>query len=92
MDAIPRQPQRLDQYSSSQAVMPDHLERDAAACVGQRDAVVRLVFDQAELAEALDHPRSRTRRDPHPLSQRVGGDGRCAALLERVDRLGVILD
>ena len=90
--AVPRDPQALNEVQLEQPVMAHHLERDPSAGVGQRHAVVGLVLDESELAEALDHPRGGGGGDRQPLGERVGADGLLVALLERVDRLGVVLD
>ncbi len=90
--AIPGHPEALDQIELEQPVVADYLERDAAARVGQLDAVVGLVDHEPELAEALDHSRGRRGGDAQPVGERVGADGPVAALLQRVDRLRVVLD
>ena len=59
VDAVPGDPEALDQVQLEQPVVAHHLERDPPAGLGQRHAVVGLVGHQAELAEALDHPRGR---------------------------------
>src|SRR5262245_50508794 len=71
--------------------MTDHLEREALAGRGQLHALVRLVADEAEPVELLDHARRRRRRDAQPLGEGVRRD-RALAALDRVDRLGVVLD
>jgi 1-acyl-sn-glycerol-3-phosphate acyltransferase len=92
VDAVPRHAE-LRQKQLEQAVVPDHLERDAPAVLGQRDAVVGLVRDEAELGEPADHPGRGGRGDPEPLGERVGRDLPVVrAALERVDRLRVVLD
>ena len=53
VDAIPRHAERLGEVELEQAVVAQHLERDALAVGGQRDALVGLVVDQAELVEPL---------------------------------------
>jgi hypothetical protein len=71
-------------------VVADYLQRDEPAALGQADAVVALVLDEAELGEFLEHSRHRGRADVEPLRQR-GRRNRAVARLERVDRLRVVL-
>ena len=89
---IPGHPERLDQIQLEQAVMAHHLERHAPAVLGQRHTAVGLVLDQAELAEALDHPGRRRGGDAEALGERVGAHRFGVAPLQGVDRLGVVLD
>ena len=51
-----------------------------------------LLGDEPELAEPLNHPGGRGRRHPEPLRERVRGHGITETMLERVDRLRVVLD
>ena len=62
VDAIPRHVERLGEVELEQAVVADDLERHALAVGGQLDALVGHVVDEAELAQALAHPRRRRRR------------------------------
>ena len=72
--------------------MADDLERQAQALRCELDTAVGLVADQAHLVQPLDHARRRGGRDPEPVGERVGRHRALAAPLERVDRLGVVLD
>ena len=92
VDAVPGHAEALDQVELEQAVVAHDLERDPPPAVGERDAAVGPVLDQPELAQPLDHARGRCRGDPEALGQRVGGHRLAAPLLQRVDRLGVVLD
>ena len=92
VDAIPGHPEALHQVQLEQPVVADHLERDPPPGLGQRHAVVGLVGHEPELAEPLDHPGGRRRRHAQPIGERVGADRSLAALLQRVDRLRVVLD
>ena len=62
VDAVPRDPEALDQIQLEQPVVAHHLERDPAPASVSDDAVIGLVLDQSELAQPLDHPRGRGRR------------------------------
>jgi hypothetical protein len=90
VDAVPRYPEVLDEVELEQAVVAHHLERDAAAGVRERHAVVRAALHESELAEALHHSGRRRGGDAEALGERVGAH-RAAALLEGVDRLRVVL-
>jgi hypothetical protein len=92
MDAIPRHPERLDQVQLEQSVMAYDLERNPPAVLGQRYAAIRLVLDQAQFVQALDHARCRCRGHAESVGQRVRADRLAGAPLERVDRLGVVLN
>ncbi len=92
VNAIPRHAEALDQVQLEQPVVAHHLERHAPPVLGQEHPVVGLVDHEPELAEALDHSRGRRGGDAQPVSERVGADGPVAALLQRVDRLRVVLD
>ena len=92
VDAIPGHPQRLGEEALEQAVVADHLEREAPPVGGQAHAAVGHVRDQPQLVELLEHRRDRAGRDAQALGQRVGRDRLVAAGLEREDRLGVVLD
>jgi hypothetical protein len=92
VDAIPGHAQALHQIQLEQPVMADHLQRDQLTGLGQGDPTVGLVSHEPELAQALDHARGGRRRDAEALGERVGTDGPIAAVLERVDRLAVVLD
>ena len=91
VDAVPRHVQVLGQVELEQPVVAQDLQRDALALGGQLDAAVGQVLDEAEPVELLDHARRRRGRDPEALGHRVGRH-RAAAPLQRVDRLGVVLD
>ena len=93
VDAVPRHAE-LRQQQLEQAVVADHLERDAPPVLGQRDAVVGLVRDEARARRAAGPSRTRTPGvTPEALGERVGRDlPVVGAALERVDRLRVVLD
>ena len=55
VDAIPGHPQHLGEIGLQQPVVADHLERYTLAALGQQDAPVGLVTDQAHLVHALEH-------------------------------------
>jgi hypothetical protein len=48
MHLVPRHAEALDEEELEQAVVADHLERDAPAASGQANAPVALVLDDAE--------------------------------------------
>jgi hypothetical protein len=87
---VPGHAEALDEEQLDQPVMPDDLERDAPAALGEPDSAVALVRDEAERRQLAQHPRDGGRAD---LEQRRElGRGRGAVPgLERVDRLRVVL-
>ena len=90
VDAIPRHVERHRQVGLQQPVVADHLERERAPAVGELDALVRRVRDEALLRELADHGRGRRGRDVHPRRERGRGD-LAVPFLERVDRFRVVL-
>ena len=88
---VPRHPEVLDEEQLEQPVVADHLERDMAAAFGETDAAVALVLDETEGRELTEHPRDRAGADVEQRREIVRR-GRAVALLERVDRLRVVLD
>ena len=91
VDTVPRHAERLGQEELEQPVVADHLQRQPRAGLRQPDAAIALVRDQAELGE-LAHHRARGRgRDLQALGERADADV-ALAVLERVDRLRVVLD
>ena len=91
MHLVPAHAQVFDEEELEQPVVADHLESDEPSALGQPDAPVGLVLDQAEPGELAEHPRDRGGRDVEPRRERVRR-GRLAAALEHVDRLDVVLD
>ena len=89
--AVPRHVEPLGEVQLEQPVVAEHLERDALAVGGQLHAAVRLVADEAERPQLLDHAGGR-RGSPRAAPRAFGRHGGVAAPLERVDRLGVVLD
>ena len=87
---VPGHAEALDEEQLDEPVVPDHLERDAPPALGEADAAVALVLDEAERRELAQHPRDGGGAD---LEQRCEVGGRCGAVagLERVDRLRVVL-
>lgn len=91
VDVVDRETERVGEVELEQPVVPDHLERDALARLGQAGPPVGLVLEQVEDGELLDHRRGRGRGDP--LAAGEGRDGGAAArLLQLVDALQVVLD
>jgi hypothetical protein len=91
--AVPRHAEVLGEVELEQAVVAQHLERDALALVGQLHARGRARARRGRSRRALQHRRRRRRRDAEPLGERVRPDGLAVrAALERVDRLRVVLD
>ena len=90
--AVPRHAQALGQVQLEQPVVAEHLEREALALGGQLDAAVGLVADQAERAQLLDHAGRRRGGHAEALGERVRRHHAALALLQRVDRLRVVLD
>jgi hypothetical protein len=91
--AVPGHVEVLGEVELEQAVVAQHLEREALALDGEPRPVVGGVFGQAAFGELLDHHRGRRGGDPEPLGEIVGvyRSARIAAL-ECVDRLGVVFD
>ena len=90
--AIPRHAELLDEIELEQPVVAQHLERDLLAVVRELHAAVRDVLDQALVGELLDHPGGRRGRDLQAIREVVGRDRLARAVLQRVDRLRVVLD
>jgi hypothetical protein len=88
---VPGHPEALNQEQLDEPVMPDHLEGDTPAPLGEADSAVALVLDEAERRKLPQHPGDRSGAD---LEQRgeVGGRGCAVAGFERVDRLRVVLN
>ena len=91
VNAIPGHAQRVGEEALEQAVMADHLEREAPPVGGEAHAAVGHVRDQPELVELLEHRRDRAGRDPQALGERVRRHRLVAAGLQREDRLRVVL-
>ena len=72
--------------------MADHLERNLLSAVGEEGTAIGLVADQAHLVHALQHRGDRPGRHAKPLGERRRRHRAIAALRERVERLGVVLD
>jgi len=91
MDVVDVHAQGLGEVQLEQAVMPNDLERDALAGVGEMGATVRLVRQQVERRELLHHRGRRRGSDAEVLRERAD---RHAALsgLQLEDRLQVVLD
>src|SRR5918999_2940011 len=88
---VPGDAEHLGEEALDQTVVADDLERDLLAGAAQDDAAVRLVRDEAEAGELLDHGRRRRGRNPEPAGER-GRRRRARLLVELVDRLEVVLD
>ena len=56
---VPAHAEALDEEELEQPVVADHLERDEPSALGQPDAAIWLVLDQAEPVELAEHPRDR---------------------------------
>jgi 1,4-dihydroxy-6-naphthoate synthase len=91
MDVVDVHAERLREIQLEQAVMADHLERDAFSRLGEVRTAIRLVRQQLERGEFLHHRRRRRGRDAEILRER---SDRHAAVrrLELVDRFQVVLD
>jgi hypothetical protein len=92
VDEVPRDVEHLDEQQLEQAVVAERAQRDAAALVGEADAAVALVLEQAQLVEAAQHARHRSGGDAEALGERVRGNRSLQPRLKRVDRLEVVLD
>ena len=90
--AIPGHPELLGQEQLEQPVVAQHLKRDPATLVGEPHAVVGLVLDQPHLGELAHHRRDRARRDAQPLGQLIRRYRAALAGLQRIDRLGIVLN
>ena len=58
VDEVPRHVEHLDEQQLEQPVVAQRPQRDPAALVGQLDALVALVLEQAELVEPAQHART----------------------------------
>ena len=87
---VPGHAEALDEEQLDEPVVADHLERDAPAALGEADAAVALVLDEAEGRELAQHPRDGGGADLEQ-GREVGRRGGAVARLERVDRLRVVL-
>ena len=85
-------PSRSARYSSSSRWWRSTSSARRSPSAVSSHAAVRLVADEAERVELLDHPRRRRGRDAEALGERVRGHAAALALLQRVDRLRVVLD
>ena len=83
--------ERLREVQLEQAVMADHLERDAFACRRQLDAAIGLVPRELERRELLDHRARGGVRDVEPPRER-GHRHLALFLVELVDLAEVVLD
>ena len=81
--AVPRHAEVLGQVELEQAVVAQHLERQALALRGQRHAAVGDVLDEPLVGELAQHRRDRAGRDAEALGQQVRADGLPAALVCR---------
>jgi hypothetical protein len=88
---LPRDAEMLDEEELEQPVMAQHLERGGGAARRQNDAVVRLVLDQPEAVELLDHPRHRRRGDVQPVGERLRRHGPAGRRADLLDGLQVVL-
>ena len=87
---VPGHAEALDEEQLDEPVVPDHLERDTPPALGETDAAVALVLDEAQSGQLAQHPRDGGGAD---LEQRgeVGRGRGAVAGLEGVDRLRVVL-
>ena len=95
VDPVPRHAKVDGQVGLQEPVVAQDLHRHPHAVGRQAHPVVGDVGDEAHPVQPLDHRRGRRRGHPEALGQRVGGDaplGLLGPALERVDRLGVVLD
>jgi hypothetical protein len=83
--------ERLREIELEQAVVPDHLERDALALGRQGHPPVRRVRDQVERRELLHHRARRRGRDAH-LAGKARRRHLAAGAREVVDAAQVVLD
>src|SRR5918998_1729627 len=91
VDAIPGNVELIGEESLEQTVMADHLEGHPPALFRELDASIAVVPRECELVESLDHRRCGPRTDVEVLGKRSGRHGRGAPLVERIDRLKVVL-
>src|SRR4051794_6848553 len=70
VDGVDVQAERLREVELEQPVVADHLERDLFAVARQVEAAVRLVLEQLERRELLDHRARRGGRDVLRARQR----------------------
>jgi hypothetical protein len=84
--------ERLRQIELEQPVVADHLDRDPLARLREARPAVRLVIEQAERPELLQHRGSGGRRHALVARDRCDRHPAAALLLQLVDRLQVVLD
>ena len=77
--AIPGHSEFLGEEQLEQAVMAQHLKRDAATLVGQPHTVIRLMLHQPDLRQLAQHPGHRPRRHPKPRGEIVRRHRRVAS-------------
>ena len=91
VDGIPAVAEELDQVRLDEPVAADHPERGAAAGIGELDALVGSVLEQAELGQSLDHAAHGGRAQLEQVRD-IAGRGGAAFRAKPVDRLEVVLD
>ena len=92
VNLIPGHAELPGQEELDQAVVAEDLQGHPAPVGGQAHAAVGLMLDESELGQLAHHAGHRTRRNPQALRQLRGRHGGVTALLERIHRLGVVLD
>ena len=90
VELVERHAERPVQEQLPEPMVPDHLERDRGAVVGQLDPVVGGVPQEAGIGQPADHVRRAGGDHAEVLGQRAGLDR--ARFLQLVDRLQVILN
>ena len=91
---VERHAEGVRQEQLEQPVVAKHLERDAAARLGQRHAAVGRAFDEPVGGELLRHARDRRLRQAELRRQRARAHAAASvglAVLELEDRLEVVL-
>ena len=88
---VDREAERLGEVLLEQAMVPDHLEGDALAGLGEPDAAVASMLGEAEDRELLQHRGGGRRSHAHRLGD-LGRGRATAGRLKLVDLLQVVLD
>jgi hypothetical protein len=67
VDTVPGHPQLLGEEELQQAVVPQHLECNSPASIGEAHAAIRLMLDESNLGQLAHHARDGSRSHPQPL-------------------------
>ena len=86
---VPGQPDHVDEEALGEPVLAQHRLRHSLALLGEGDRPSR-TLDVAIRGQPVEHFGDRRRRPPEPLGD-TGLNGRRSLLVQRLDRLEVLL-